>query len=251
MTLHPSGTKAIAVALAIIGFICILIGSVLSSQYGWAERGPWTDTIAPDHRWTWWPKVKEGDTFYFKASGSIFDVIVRDPTGRVIFEDSDVYDIKRSFKATVSGEYEVTIINHGTGYVYVEYGVYSRESYTGVAFGLIIIGILLLGIAAGLYYWPVVARSMEKEFRMYFPRCPLCKSMSEPQFKSRGWEYRAICTKCGAVWRLKFGPGTTLKWAKLESPGVTKAGIQWVGKELPPEFWLQMAVREEATEEST
>jgi len=156
----PEGKEylGLGVILFVIGFCCIIGGLVLSvkevEEYIWVEHGPWTRTIEPGYQWTWWPELNEGDKFYINASGSVFDVLILDPNGNIVWADIDLVSITRTFTAQVSGEYEVRILNKGIDDVHVEFGIIAKESYKAHAFrpaagdiAMIVIGFLILGSA--------------------------------------------------------------------------------------------------------
>ena len=81
--------------------------------------------------------------------------------------------------------------------------------------------------------------------RYYFPFCPLCGNGKEVTINVSFDEKDTItCEKCGAKWHIYFSILTKkLKWGKLESPSKDGRGRDYLGKEIKPVKWKEMAIK--------
>ena len=129
-----------------IAFIAIGIASSIYSNV--AVDVPLDYTLRPEMVDIITPDMNAGSTASITASGSTFDVEIRDPDGQVVELEGGASSYSYDFTAQKAGEHRITVNNTGSADVTIGGYAQTKSSPLGLtgALMLVVTGIIVVGL---------------------------------------------------------------------------------------------------------
>ena len=139
-------------AVVAAGAAFIAIGIAASIYSGVAVDVPLDNVLGPGLTDEISPEMEAGNTASITATGSTFDVTIKDPDGQIIRSENGTSTFSHELTAAKAGEYRFVIKNTGSDDVVITGHAQTKGSplgFTGPLM-LVVTGIIVLGLGIGL-----------------------------------------------------------------------------------------------------